>query len=145
MLSKSAFAATAALVGDPAGAQVIDLVARKSVGRIDCEHWLLGALDLVSDAETGIARSAAIGGGQVVGTGAHSTEDQVDRDRSHAIAAEHSPLLQPGGSPAMASPFSRLEAAMPNTASGLARRLAANAEAVCRHYGRASPASHAKC
>ena len=63
------------LDGFGGGAQVIDLVARKSVGWNDCEHWLLGALDPVSDAETGIAQSAAIGGEQVVGTGAHSTED----------------------------------------------------------------------
>ena len=63
------------LDGFGGGAQVIDLGARKSVGWIDCEHWLLGALDLGSDAEPGIAQSAAAGGEQVVGAGAHSTED----------------------------------------------------------------------
>ena len=62
------------LDGFGGGAQLIDLDARKCVGWIDCEHWLLGALDPVSDAETGIAQLAAVGGGQVVGTGANSTE-----------------------------------------------------------------------
>ncbi len=38
------------------------------------------------------------------------------------------------GSPATAGPFCFQEAKMPDTVSDLARRLADNAEAVCRHY-----------
>ena len=63
------------LDGFGGGAQVIDLGAHKGVGWIDCEHWLLGALDPVSDAETGIAQSKAVGGERVVGAGARPAED----------------------------------------------------------------------
>ena len=63
------------LDGFGGGAQVIDLGARKSVGWIDCEHWLLGALDPAFDPETGIVQSAAIVGERVVGAACDPAED----------------------------------------------------------------------
>ncbi len=63
------------LDGFGGGAQVIDLGARKSIGWIDCDHWLLSALDPAFDPETGIAQSAAIGGEQVVGAGGDPAEN----------------------------------------------------------------------
>ena len=63
------------LDGFGGGAQLIDLGARKSLAWIDCEQWLLAALDPAFDAETAIAQSAAGGGEQVVGTGARPAEN----------------------------------------------------------------------
>lgn len=55
------------LDGFGGGAQVLDLGQRKSVGWIDCEHWLLAALDPESVPDSGVAESAQIGGVSAVG------------------------------------------------------------------------------
>ena len=57
------------LDGFGGGAQLIDLGARKSLAWLDCGHWLQGALDPDFDADTGVARSALIGGEPAIGTG----------------------------------------------------------------------------
>ena len=75
------------LDGFGGGAQVLDLEAHRSLGWLDCDHWLDAALDPACDADTGIARSAADGSEPAMGKGEPVVEGGVAALGAPAAAA----------------------------------------------------------
>ena len=76
------------LDGFGGGAQPIDLGARKSLAWLDCSHWLAGALDPAFDADTGIARSARIGGEPAIGAGEPVGDDGYTGTDAPSVPAD---------------------------------------------------------